>query len=391
MKKCRLWKKTAIFSAAAIMLGSVNVSSDSAIVYAATTQQQINQTEQEMNQLENELNKTQTNIDNLEKKTNSLNKELERLNSQRVAVMENLESLERQISDKEQEIAETQEALDKAKATEKWQYESMVAMMRCMYEMHQATYLSALLEAVSLSDLLNKADNIEKTVAYSQQKMEEYQENRILIEEEEARLQTEREELEDLYAQAEEEKSKVNQLISDTSKAIRRYEGDIEEAEKQAKAYEAELRAKEETLEALKKKLAEEIAMSRAAAQGVWRDISEVVFEENDRYLLANLIYCEAGGEPYEGQVAVGSVVINRVLSSKYPSTVSGVIYQNRQFSPVASGRLSLALEFNKATEKCYRAADEAMSGVTNVGSCVYFRTPIPGLTGIRIGGHIFY
>ena len=52
---------------------------------------------------------------------------------------------------------------------------------------------------------------------------------------------------------------------------------------------------------------------SQAAANGTWRDISEVSFAEGDRRLLANLIYCEAGGEPYVGQVAVGSVVINRV------------------------------------------------------------------------------
>ena len=101
--------------------------------------------------------------------------------------------------------------------------------------------------------------------------------------------------------------------------------------------------------------------------------------------------YCEAGGEPYAGQVAVGSVVINRVLSSKFPDTVLGVIYQSGQFSPVGSGRLDIALASDKATESCYRAADEAMTGVTNVGTCVFFRTPIEGLSGINIGGHVFY
>lgn len=131
--------------------------------------------------------------------------------------------------------------------------------------------------------------------------------------------------------------------------------------------------------------------MSQAAANGKWRNISEVGFAEGDRRLLANLIYCEAGGEPYSGQVAVGSVVINRVLSSKFPDTVVGVIYQSGQFSPVASGRLDLALAADKATDSCYKAADEAMAGVTNVGNCVYFRTPIEGLSGISIGGHIFY
>ena len=144
-------------------------------------------------------------------------------------------------------------------------------------------------------------------------------------------------------------------------------------------------------MEYLKKKLAEEQALSRTAAQSSWRDISNVSFAETDRYLLANLIYCEAGGEPYEGQVAVGAVVINRVRSSVFPDSIEGVIYQNKQFSPVASGRLALALASNKATNSCYQAADAAMSGTTNVGDCVFFRTPIPGLTGISIGGHIFY
>ncbi|MBP3825224.1 MAG: cell wall hydrolase, partial [Butyrivibrio sp.] len=108
-------------------------------------------------------------------------------------------------------------------------------------------------------------------------------------------------------------------------------------------------------------------------------------------YLLANLIYCEAGSEPYDGMLAVGAVVINRVLSSVYPDTVVGVIYQNKQFSPASSGRLALALADGKATAACYQAADEAMKGYSNVGNCVYFRTPVPGLSGINIGGHVFY
>ena len=82
---------------------------------------------------------------------------------------------------------------------------------------------------------------------------------------------------------------------------------------------------------------------------------------------------------------------MNRVASSSFPNSISGVIYQSGQFSPVASGRLDLALATDKATDSCYRAADAAMSGINNVGSCVFFRTPIEGLTGINIGGHVFY
>ena len=191
--------------------------------------------------------------------------------------------------------------------------------------------------------------------------------------------------------EVDEEKSKVASLVRKTSNNVASYSNQIADAEATINALESMISEQEQDIIALQKKYEEELALSRLAAKSKWRDISEVRFEEGDRKLLANLIYCEAGGEPYVGQVAVGAVVINRVLSSRYPNTVVGVIYQNKQFSPVGSGRLALALANDIATPSCYKAADEAMKGVTNVGRCVYFRTPIPGLTGISIGGHIFY
>lgn len=388
MKK---WKRAAALFAAVVFAGTIDIVPDLAVSATSKTQQEIDQTQQEKDKLQEELDKTQQNLDNLEEKRDTLEKELSYLNAQLSAVVENLEELERQIQEKQQEISDTQAALEEAKATEAWKYDCMVVMLRYMYEHQEEGYLGMLLSAGSFSELLNMADRIERIAAYDRQMLREYKENRILIEEQEARLQREHEELEVLQAQAEEERDKVSGLIAATAGSIAKYKDQISDAEQKALAYEAEIKKKEADLKYLKKKLAEEIALSQAAANGSWRDISEVNFAEGDRKLLANLIYCEAGGEPYEGQVAVGSVVINRVLSSKYPNTVIGVIYQKGQFSPVGSGRLELALTADKATEKCYRAADEAMSGVTNVGNCVYFRTPIPGLTGINIGGHVFY
>ena len=189
----------------------------------------------------------------------------------------------------------------------------------------------------------------------------------------------------------EEEKSRVSELVRQTVDSLAGKADEIAMAEQEALAYEQRIKEQEEDIAQLQAKLEEEIRLSRLAAQSSWRDISEVSFAEGDRYLLANLIYCEAGGEDYAGQVGVGAVVVNRVLSSVFPDSVVGVIYQSGQFSPVASGRLAAALAENKATEKCYQAADAAMRGETNVGNCVFFRTPIPGLTGISIGGHIFY
>ena len=382
-------QKTAVLLTAVILAGAFS-SEDIKVEATSSTWQQIQKEQEEKNNLQNQLNEENDNLENLKGEQNSLKGQLNNLNGQLTEVSNNLSDLEQQIADKEQEIADTQASLEEAKATEAWQYECMVIRVRDMYERNETSYINALLNAQSFDKLLNAADFFERIAAYDQKKLQEFEENRKLIEEEEARLQAEKTELDSLKMAAEAEKSKVSGLISQTSNSIAKYAGDISEAEQRALAYEQEIKQKEENLETLRKKLAE-IAMSQKAANATWRDISDISFEEGDRYLLANLIYCEAGGEPYDGQLAVASVVINRVRSSVYPNTVVGVIYQNKQFSPVASGRLELALATNKATSRCYQAADEAMSGVTNVGNCVYFRTPVEGLTGINIGGHVFY
>lgn len=385
----RSLRKTLTVCMVAVLVGIMP--SDCMVATATSTMQQIQQQQQEKNELQEQLNQNQENLEGLKGEHNTLKGELKNLNTQLSEVSDNLASLEQQIRDKEQEIADTQASLEEAKATEAWQYECMVTRTQIMYERSDTSYINAILDKGSFDEMLNAADFFQDIAEYNRMKLQEFKENRILIEEQEALLQSEKIELDNLKIAAEAEKSKVSGLISQTSNKMSDYAEQISDAEQKALEYEAAIKKADENLEALQKKLAEELAMSQNAANSSWRDISEVTFAEGDRYLLANLIYCEAGGEPYEGQVAVGSVVINRVLSSVYPDTVVGVIYQRKQFSPVASGRLDLALAANKATASCYRAADEAMSGMTNVGNCVYFRTPIEGLSGINIGGHVFY
>lgn len=361
------------------------------IVYATSTQDKLNQAQQDKKETQSQLNETKDNLADLKEEKNALEGQLADLNEKLTIVSNNLNDLEQQISLKEDEILITEEELIRAKETESLQYESMKARIRFMYERSDYAILETLLGSGSLAEALNKADYVEQVAAYDRKKLEEYEATRIRIQEEEERLKTEKQQLDELREQIQAEKQKVNSYVKQTSSSISAAKNEISAAEAEALAYEAKIKEQEANIEYLKKKLAEEQSLSQLAAQSAWRDISEVQFEESDRYLLANLIYCEAGGEPYAGQVAVGAVVINRVLSSVYPNTVAGVIYQKYQFSPVGSGRLALAMANNKATPSCYKAADEAMAGQTNVGNCVYFRTPIPGLTGIQIGGHIFY
>ena len=267
----------------------------------------------------------------------------------------------------------------------------MKLRIRFMYEKQEYTYYDMLFNSKSFSEFLNKNNYIEMLSDYDRRMLTQFKETRKSVEDTKAKLEEEKRELDEYHAQVAEEQAKVTGYVNATSSEIGRYSNEIKAFEAVADAYAVKAAEEEENIAALKKKLAEEIAMSKLAAQSKWRDISEVTFEEGDRMLLANLIYCEAGNQPYEGQLAVGAVVINRVLSSVYPDTVVGVIYQNKQFSPVGDGHLALALASDKATAACYKAADEAMSGHTNVGNCVYFRTPIEGLSGIQIGAHIFY
>lgn len=359
--------------------------------YASNTQQKIDKTQGEKKDLEGKLDQTQDELDDLKGEHNSLKGKLNNLKDQLTQVSQRLEELEQQIIIKQQEIADTQAALEEARATEEWQYECMKKRIRYMFERNDSDYLNIFFSAGSFAEFLNVAGYFEQIAEYDQKMLGEYEENRKFIESEEARLEQEKIELDNLKAEAEGEKNKVAGLINQTSGSIAQYADQISDAEQKALDFEAEIKRKEEDLDYLRKKLAEEIAKSQAAANATWRNISEVSFAEGDRYLLANIIYCEAGGESYEGQLAVGAVIINRVLSSVFPDSVVGVVYQKSQFSPVASGRLELALASNKATESCYRAADQAMAGMSNVGNCVFFRTPVEGLTGISIGGHIFY
>ena len=374
--------------AAAVMILTASVSGT---VYATTTQEKLDKAKEEKKQTENALAQTKENIQGMQGAKNSLQGQLVILNDNLEEVSQNLSELEGDIADKEQEISDTEDALAKAEETVAWQYECMKKRIKFIYERSDAAYMEMLFSSGGFGDFLNKSQYIEQISEYDHRMLKEYRETQKQIEETKAKLLQQKEELDELHEETVAEQGKVAGMVKNTANNIAGYADQISQAEGVALAYEAQVKQQEANIAALQKQLAEEQAMSRLAAKSTWRDISEVSFAEGDRELLAQLIYCEAGGEPYAGKLAVGSVVINRVLSSVYPDTVVGVIYQNKQFSPVGSGRLALALAEGRATPACYQAADEAMSGATNVGNCVYFRTPIPGLTGISIGGHIFY
>ena len=93
----------------------------------------------------------------------------------------------------------------------------------------------------------------------------------------------------------------------------------------------------------------------------------------SDIQLMARAINGEARGEPYEGQVAVGAVILNRVKDSRFPNTISGVIYQSGAFTAVSDGQINIPISEGSTV---YKAAQDAMNGCDPTGGCVYYFNP---------------
>ena len=132
--------------------------------------------------------------------------------------------------------------------------------------------------------------------------------------------------------------------------------------------------AREQAEAEAKRKAEEEAARAQIAAE--------------DQKLLASIIFCEAGNQPYEGQVAVGAVIMNRVRSGVYPNSISEVIYQSGQFGPAMTGWLDTVRSSEGYTQTAMQAAADALAGSNPIGEALYFGN---GNYGIQIGDHFFH
>ncbi|MBU8907947.1 cell wall hydrolase [Desertibacillus haloalkaliphilus] len=118
-----------------------------------------------------------------------------------------------------------------------------------------------------------------------------------------------------------------------------------------------------------------------------------VTITDDEKQLLAQLVTAEAKGEPYAGQVAVATVVLNRVKSDEFPNSIRGVIYEDRQFTPVSNGTIN-----QPATESAKRAVNEALAFQGLGNGSLFFYNPETATNHwnaqrqetIRIGNHVF-
>lgn len=190
-----------------------------------------------------------------------------------------------------------------------------------------------------------------------------------------------------LSAAADEESENIAETVEEAKLA---YEEQQKEAEEKAAQAAAEQAAAEAAAAQAAAQAAAEAAAAEAAAQAAAEAAAvQAAYEASgELQLMAALIYCEAGNQPYEGQVAVGAVIMNRVRSSVYPNSITEVIYQSGQFGPAMTGWLDSVLASGSYSATAMQAASDAIAGSNPIGDCLYFGC---GSYGIQIGDHYFH
>ena len=372
----------------AMLLGCLSLTT----VFADVTQEDINNAKDQVNNLKNQVEEAKDEINKINDKKDKLEGDLKSLNSNLQKLATEMNELEEDITAKQNEITIATAELEAAIARCDKQYEDMKLRIQYMYENGNQSMLELLVESHTVSGFLNQAEYIASINQYDRNKLVEYQNLQEEVEIKKAGLEAEEKELQEMMVALEEKKKKVSTLIAATQTNITQTKQDIADAEDTKKDLEEKLKYWKEYERQLEiQKIQEDLArwdeiqnMEKEDWSGV-----EYVPQEGEAYLLAAIIQCESDGEPYEGKIAVGSVVMNRVRHSKFPNTITGVIYSPNQFAPVASGRLAYRLEAG-VNDTCKRAALEVLSGnITN--NCLFFRTVKEGIDGTIIGNHIFY
>jgi spore germination cell wall hydrolase CwlJ-like protein len=379
--------------------------------------------------LEQQQEQAQKDAKELEDAKKKLSDSLASMDMELLDLSNDVNDLEEEISLTETEIAEAEAALADTQEDAEKQYDDMKLRIRYMYENGGTFSWASIFSAKSFAEALNRAEYALDLMSADRRLMEQYKNTLQQMEEERAALEEKRSELlsakeklnekkEVLLASIETAQSDMDETdaqiaekkadlsdIADQIAAMEEYERKLEEQKaKEAAEEQARIKAEEEA----KRKAEEEAARQEEnnAGEGGNADDSAGSTPSSDGYylhtttpvqvtaeeeeLFAAIIYCEAGGESYEGQFAVASVVVNRINSPLFPNNMTDVIYQKGQFTPASSGRLAVALERGLATESCRTAAREALAG--NIcGDWLYFCVNTGTIDGTVIGAGVFY
>ena len=341
-------------------------------------------------------------VDELENATSSLEQELSSLNSDLDVLEKEMDAVLDQIQETSATLEITKAELAQAKGLEEAQYESMKLRIKYMYENGSHSIMEMLLSSGSLAEFLNHAEYYTSIMEYDRSVLEEYQKVQEEISQKEHSLRETQEVLFTLQETLDEREQEINERIGEASSDLSAYKTKLAAAKAEAKK--AEEAAKEEVEpvppsepEAKPEEESEssdepQVEESQPEKEPEKEEESKesILDTASDLEIFAGLLECEAGYQDYEGLLAVGSVVVNRMNSRYYPDTLRGVIFQSGQFPPATNGKLERILE-RGVKDLCLTAAQDALNGKNNVGDCLQFRSKHSGHDGIVIGSNVFF
>ncbi len=379
----------------------------------ASTSSKLGKTKSEIDRLKEEQEKAKDQVDDLTDKSSGLQSKVDTYNSKLESLSQKMSETKASIdenSSKQEElklqIKKTNEELDEAKENANQQLASMEDRIRFIYENGRQSYLTIFLESKSIADFLNRMEYVSSINRYDRNQLDAY-ENTIeeiadlaeSLKTDQSQLKQKQEQLKSASATYEKQQEQMDDLVKETKTQLASSKEDLSKA----KENEADVKEQLKQMKAKEKALEEKAAKEEAARMEEIKKEekqstkgNKITASASDEELLSVIIYCEARGESYKSKLAVASVVVNRVASSKFPNTVSGVIYQKGQFSPVGSGIFAyyLANEKNDSYKDCKKAAKEILNNGSQY-SYLYFRTvesaKKAGISGTVIDHMIFY
>lgn len=319
-----------------------------------------------------------------------LKEKVDDLTSQTAALKQELDDTSAQVDTLASQIEATKLELTAAKLSEQQQYDAMKSRIKFMYEGGDYNLLETLLSSKSMGDFLANAEYITTITEYDRKMLNELQATSKDVEAKSTKLSSQQGKLATLQ-------QTLQTKVDDTQKSLDDYQAQYKDAvakeEAARKAAEAAKAAKlEEARQAAEKaKQASESAQNDKVSTGTTTGGSEPVSVNSDELVLFAAILEAEAGTGYDNCLAVATVIMNRVESSRYPNSVQGVIYQKGQFSPTWNGALNRV--FNRGVNStCVQVARDALAGARHsaVRNCYQFRM-VGYASGITIGDNTFF
>ena len=219
---------------------------------------------------ESKLNQIKDSIDDIESDKDAIAEEVTELDQQLVELISTVDILKHDISNKEIEIKDAEDRYQEAVAEENRQYEAMKIRIRYMYEKGDPTYLDLFLQSKSMSDLINKADYVDKLYEYDRMLLISYQEAKEKVLQMKTELENEKSEMIELEADLEAEQESLQTMLDEKRKTVENFNVQLAEARAEANAYASKIKAQSEQIKKLEaeeaKKKAEE-AKKKAEAE----------------------------------------------------------------------------------------------------------------------------